>query len=132
MAATDMAAELLYCAWEQTVGLWVVITRYCDCDPEAPLSEVAIKQLETCLQKLHDQKLVHGDVRRPNILVDAKHHPRLIDFEWSGEVGQARYPFLMNTALEWPMGAEPGGFILPQHDRDMLEKQKIAAKGLQT
>jgi Protein kinase domain len=103
MVKAIMAADLLYCAWEQTVGLWVVIMKYYDCDPKAPLSEADIKQLETGLQKLHSKNLVHGDIRRPNTLVDANGHPRLIDFDWSGEVGQAWYPAHLNGNLGWPM-----------------------------
>ena len=132
MADRNVAAELLYCAWEQTVGLWVVITTYYDCDPQAPLSVEAIKHLETGLQALHGQNLVHGDIRLPNILVDGNGHPRLIDFDWCGEVGQARYPAHLNTALEWPMGAKAGGLIEPRHDVGMLEKLANAAKGSQT
>jgi hypothetical protein len=101
-----------------------VITKYYDCDPKAPLSEAAIEQLETGLQALHSQNLVRGDIRRPHILVDANGHPKPINFEWSGEVGQARYPAHLNAKLGWPVGAKAGGLIQPEHDRVMLEKQR--------
>jgi hypothetical protein len=37
MAEAGVAADLLYYAWEQTVSLWVVITKYYNCKLEAPL-----------------------------------------------------------------------------------------------
>src|SRR5260370_15140184 len=94
----NMAAELLYCSREASVGLFVVITRFYECDLRAPLSDEVLQQLEDGLKTLHDKNLVHGDLRRPNILTDEEGRVRLIDFEWSGEAGMVRYPALVRMA----------------------------------
>ena len=135
MEQINLAAELLYCAWEDSVGLLVVITRYYECDLKAPLSDKVLQQLEDGLKVLHEQNLVHGDLRRPNILTDEEGRIRLIDFEWSGEAGAVRYPALLNPEITWPKGVEAGGWIRPEHDRLSLEiykKQRDAANRVQT
>lgn len=102
MEKMNMAAELLHCSREASVGLFVVITQFYDCDMTAPLSDEVLKRLEDGLQKLHDNNLVHGDLRRPNILADKEGCVRLIDFEWSGKAGLVLYPALLNPEITWP------------------------------
>jgi len=135
MEKIHMAAELLYCAWEDSVGLFVVITKYYKCDLAAPLSDEVLQQLENGLRTLHDQKLVHGDLRRPNILTDEEGCVKLIDFEWSGEAGVVRYPPLLNPKIPWPEGVKAGNPIQMEHDRLSLmlyKKQRDAASRVQT
>jgi len=135
MAKNNMAAELLFCEWAPSVGLWVVITKFYLCDMSAPLSDAVLGQLEVALETLHSQNLVHGDLRRPNILTDEEGRVRLIDFEWSGEAGVVRYPALLNPEIPWPEGVKPGRSIQPQHDRDSLalyKEQRDAATRVQT
>jgi hypothetical protein len=135
MEEIHMAAELLYCSWEDSVGLIVVITKYYKCNLEAPLSDEVLQQLENGLKTLRDQNLVHGDIRRPNILTDEKGCIKLIDFEWSGKAGVVRYPALLNPEIPWPEGVKPGGLIQPEHDRlglALYKKQRDAANRAQT
>lgn len=47
--------------------------------------------LQKLMQAFHDEGLVHGDLREPNILCDGE-EVMLIDFDWGGEVGKACYP----------------------------------------
>ncbi|KAF8478986.1 hypothetical protein DFH94DRAFT_746856 [Russula ochroleuca] len=47
--------------------------------------------LQKLMQSFHDEGLVHGDLREPNILCDGE-KVMLIDFDWGGEVGKACYP----------------------------------------
>ena len=117
MEKISMAAGLLYCSWEDSVDLVVVITKYYDCSMEAPLSDGALQQLKTGLKTLHGQNLVHGDLWRPNILIDEEGCVKLIDFEWSGKVGVVRYPALLNPEIPWPEGVEVGGLIQSEHDQ---------------
>lgn len=67
-----MAANVSYCAWEESVDPCVEAIRYYECDPEAPLSNECIKMLQTDLEKLHDQRVVHGDICVPNTFGYAK------------------------------------------------------------
>jgi hypothetical protein len=120
MAAADVAAELLYCEWDETVGLWVVVTRYYECKTTAIPTEQSIARLREGLQDLHRKGLVHGDVRGANILVDSNGDARLIDFDWSERVEVARYPSLLNDKLVWVSGVNAGNLITPEHDIGMF------------
>lgn len=82
------------------------------------------KQLDTCLASLHEAGYVHGDVRDVNILVKKFGKPgvMLVDFDWSGKIGEAVYPPNVNTIDVWrPDGAEDGREITVDHDLEMLE-----------
>lgn len=76
---------------------------------------------------LHAADLVFGDLRRPNILVIQR--PRtgdasyceggmLVDFDWAGPAGQARYPSSLNDSgdIDWAEGVTAGALIEKQHD----------------
>lgn len=47
---------------------------------------------------LYEKRLVHGDLRLQNVMFLANDTVRLIDFDWSGEVGVAKFPQNVNTA----------------------------------
>ena len=48
---------------------------------------------------------------------------KLIDFEWSGKAGSARYSHFMNhVGIRWPDGAEDGKLVLKNHDLTMLDQ----------
>jgi hypothetical protein len=131
MEAAKVAAELPYCEWEATVGLWVVVTRYYECKAKTMPTKESTTRLREGLEELHRKGLVHGDLRGANILVDSNGDARLIDFDWSERVGVARYPPLLNHNLEWVSGVKAGNLITPEHDIGMfasylleLEKRK--------
>ncbi len=121
MAEAGVAPELMYCKWEATVGLWVVVTKYYEFQVGAVPMQGSIEKLRAGLAALHQAGCVHGDVRDANILVEKEGQAQLIDFDWSGQAGTARYPSLVNPKVKWVPGVEPGHFIMPQHDTDMLE-----------
>ncbi|KAG6900734.1 hypothetical protein C0993_003760 [Termitomyces sp. T159_Od127] len=79
------------------------------------------------VQELHEGGFVHGDVRDINVLVDpgslqsADVMVFLIDFDWAGAAGIARYPYDVNTEMvRRPEGVEGGGLILLEHDLEMV------------
>lgn len=47
----------------------------------------------------------------------------LLDFDWAGRIGEARYPMNLNRSegLRRPDGACDGALILADHDIEMLE-----------
>lgn len=54
-------------------------------------------KLKVALDALHFHNLVHGDVRKCNVLVnDRDARVCLYDFDWSGEEGEQLYPPFMN------------------------------------
>jgi hypothetical protein len=77
------------------------------------------------ITQLHQKGYVHGDLRSRNIMVrkDGTEGMMLFDFEWSGEIGQVRYPMNVGRGpgLERPAGAIDGELILADHDMEMLQ-----------
>lgn len=80
-------------------------------------------------QKLHTRGLVHGDIRQTNLLVDIKTlgcseglSIHLIDFDWAGQAGTAKYPLRVNTrTVPRPKGVAGGALITKSHDLGMIE-----------
>ena len=74
---------------------------------------------------LHTGGYCHGDLRGNNILVKCKETPQpiaIIDFDWSGKNGVARYPLFMNCIdVTWPEGASDGELLQPDHDKYWME-----------
>ncbi|CAA7270966.1 unnamed protein product [Cyclocybe aegerita] len=122
MLSQDVAAPLLHCAWEPSVGMWVVVAEFLD-EPEgaAPSAE-GLDRLRKALAMLHEKGLVFGDLRAPNVMLDKEGHPRLIDFDWSGVDGEAQYPGSLNVDAGFPKGVKHCDFITAEHDRIMLKK----------
>jgi RIO-like serine/threonine protein kinase len=106
------------------------------------LPPTVLEDIHNTLKKLHEEGLVFGDMRRPNIMlvksqdrydkdedafVRGEWHGQLIDFNWSGPVGKARYPPTLNTdgRITWEPGIKPAGLIEKQYDEDMLRKIEI-------
>jgi hypothetical protein len=76
------------------------------------------------LVELHQAHFVHGDVRDVNIMVrkDGKPGYMLVDFDWSGVIGEARYPINVNKVDLWrPDDVSDGMPIKSEHDMAMLE-----------
>ena len=80
-----------------------------------------VKLLET----MREKKVVHGDLRPNNIMCrlekGTEGHEleiKVVDFDWSGKLGSARYPAIMNPDIEWP-GA-PGDLINEDDDGTLL------------
>ena len=73
--------------------------------------------LVTQVDKLWKAKIVHGDLRVPNILFLDDGVVRLIDFDWSGPFGEACFPATVNAAAfktnmsrVYPQGKIPSDF----------------------
>ena len=82
------------------------------------------------LKEFHDQGFVHGYVRKTNIFVDRQSFVstdakdvkiHIIDFDWAGKVGEAKYPIGVNTeTMKRPDGVGDGVIITREHDEWML------------
>jgi hypothetical protein len=44
----------------------------------------------------------------------------LVDFDWAGRSGEARYPHFMSRDVAWPPGASDGELITFEHDVHMV------------
>ncbi|GJJ11044.1 hypothetical protein Clacol_005275 [Clathrus columnatus] len=87
------------------------------------------QQVQEIVKKLHAQELVHGDIRQVNILVDKKtlDNPKnilihLVDFDWAGQAGIAKYPLRINTrSIRRPSDVAGGTLITKSHDLAMID-----------
>ena len=90
------------------------------------MNEETMKRVQSevrrALELLHRHGLVFGDLRLPNIMITKDGQVKLIDFNWAGEVGQAKYPLLISQEIAWPKGVEPLAVMKQEHDLDMWGK----------
>jgi hypothetical protein len=86
--------------------------------------------LQKLMQSFHDEGLVHGDLREPNILCDGE-KMMLIDFDWGGQVGKACYPRarLCHDLMEGRDGTSPQ--ITKGDDRRVLRNTLEELKNIQ-
>lgn len=84
-----------------------------------PLPHEITKQVALAISVLHNQDLVFGDLRKPNIMITDEDKVKLIDFDWAGKEGEARYPVHISE-LSWPEGVIAHGLIKKEHDKAML------------
>ncbi|KAI0345449.1 hypothetical protein BDW22DRAFT_1352907 [Trametopsis cervina] len=82
-------------------------------------------RLQTALSLLHQNQLVFGDLRQPNVL-KTTNGALLIDFDWCGTAGEARYPPDINMDLDyedgfsWHPDVRPRGLLATEHDDHLL------------
>jgi hypothetical protein len=82
------------------------------------------KLIKERLVDLHQANFVHGDVRDVNIMIRKDGEPgiMLVDFDWSGVIGEVRYPMNVNKTQLWrPEHVSDGELIKSDDDIDMLE-----------
>ena len=118
-------------------GGWImVVMDYSEyahlCDPTLLISDelrhTIMAKVSEIVQKLHDARFVHGDIRSLNLLVDRRTLTskdgikiHFIDFDWAGRQGEAVYPMRVNNVTVWrPEGASDGKPILAEHDIAMV------------
>ncbi|RDX42863.1 hypothetical protein OH76DRAFT_1259350 [Lentinus brumalis] len=117
-ASPPQAPKLRFCEFVESVGMWVVVMDYVEGKEVTNVLQdpVHIKSLEGAITALHADGFVFGDLREPNVLrVDDK--VVLIDFDWCGKQGTARYP--SDILLEegaWHSGVQRGGLLEKVHD----------------
>jgi serine/threonine protein kinase len=137
LADAGLAPKLLYCGSPRSKSdqpsyrsISMVVMEYVDGEtlamakPKMDRGEIITVQSEVqrALDVLHSRELVFGDLRLPNILITKDGNVKLIDFNWAGEDGQAKYPPLISQEITWPEGVEAMAVMRQQHDLDMLHK----------
>jgi tRNA A-37 threonylcarbamoyl transferase component Bud32 len=85
--------------------------------------------LRTLVRSFHEEGLVHGDLREPNILCDGE-RALLVDFDWGGVVGEARYPHarLCPVLMDGRVGTDPR--ITKDDDERVLQNTLEGLEGL--
>ncbi|CAA7265766.1 unnamed protein product [Cyclocybe aegerita] len=84
-----------------------------------------LDSLKASLSQFHQANYVHGDMRNSNIMVKKSGLDGsflLVDFDWSGTIGEVRYPLnINNVTVTRPSGAFDGELITAEHDTEMLD-----------
>ncbi|KAH9949162.1 hypothetical protein B0H21DRAFT_820351 [Amylocystis lapponica] len=120
-ASPQQAPKLRYCAYEASVRMQVVVMDYVEGrEVDDVLTQPAhIESLRRALKTLHASNFVFGDLRAPNVLI-VDDRVVLIDFDWCGKAGEARYPSDIALGVEsamWHSGVRRGGLIEKAHDK---------------
>ena len=129
-----MAPQLIVEA-ELNAGWKVIVMEYiegktlheCRCTLRDPQKDAIRKKLKEAIQSMRDKKYVHGDLRQPNIMIKNSETgsdsptPIIVDFDWAGIEGVAKYPLNLNQVVDWPSDAKSGLNILNSHDIYMVE-----------
>jgi len=145
LAARSFAPTLWFCEKVESVGgSYVVVMDFVEgssLDGNDILGLGAARVLEQAVKELHDNGLVFGDLRAPNIiLLDSNLNSEdiagphseptptttlmLVDFDWCNEEGQAKYPADINLDADmgWHADVECGGRIRQEQDLHMLDQ----------
>lgn len=144
--ASEHLAPTLYFCGRVHGGLWMVVTAevvgvtVLATFGRRQASLDVITAVERAVSLLHNKDLVHGDLRPPNIMVVKKAAPDrsrdsgtghvestptviLIDFDWAGLDGKARYPVTLNDvdSINWAPGVERNALMRKAHDEYMAD-----------
>lgn len=130
MASQNGIAPKLHCV--QLIHGWKVIvmedvsTNYISLDDaKFTINKATQNSIKRAVTLFHELGFVHGDIRRPNILVrrdGSSESVLILDFDWAGYVDRAFYPERMNLReVVWPEGVEPTAAITQEHDLLMMQ-----------
>ncbi|KAH9924943.1 hypothetical protein B0H21DRAFT_764570, partial [Amylocystis lapponica] len=148
LASHQLAPTLYFCG-RVVGGHWMVVTALIkgknahNAFAGKKLGVDVLADVRRAISLLHDEGLVYGDLRRPNIMVvdrvvsnksetEAESTPctMLIDFDWAGEDGKARYPTTLNDLgdIDWAPGVERNGLVRKEHDNYMLGRLSVTVE----
>jgi RIO-like serine/threonine protein kinase len=99
----------------------MVVMERVECEGAWP--EDGCDQVKKAIDTLHEEGLVFGDLRPPNVLVSGG-RVFLIDFNWAGKFGEARYPRGLSSQVAWlgPIWYLERNLIEPGHDNFMFRE----------
>jgi serine/threonine protein kinase len=87
-------------------------------EPESVKKEIMDK-MHQALEILHQDEFVHGDFRDNNIMykIDGSViQLKIVDFDFAGKCGEARYGPQMNMELNWHPDVKDYGLVEKSHD----------------
>jgi serine/threonine protein kinase len=88
-----------------------------------PVPEIIFKSIEDAIGLLHENNIVFGALRDPNILYDASEAcVVLVDFDWPGRDGESRYPATLNPSNAWAEDVSPYSIMHKTHDLWQLNR----------
>lgn len=107
---------------------WTTLETYIKEHQEIMINTEHPKLVEL-LETMKTKGVVHGDLRPNNIMCRelpdrgkerGELEIKVIDFDWAGQLGMARYPVSMNQQIPWC--GNPLGFIGEDDDKELLSK----------
>ena len=110
---------------------WTTLQDYIKAHREIKIS-IEHPALVRLLNTLKEKRIVHGDLRPHNIMCRPRpdtgtgEHEleiKVVDFDWAGRLGSAKYPANMDPAIEWP-GARYG--VIGENDDETLLTRSLA------
>ncbi|KIP01592.1 hypothetical protein PHLGIDRAFT_131192 [Phlebiopsis gigantea 11061_1 CR5-6] len=122
--AVPLAPRLHHCGPRADAGgLVVVVMDYVEPARDQRFTAAHAQALRTAMKALHAGGLVHGDLRRPNMLLKNAEELMVIDFDWSGREGKVRYPVdvSLRKDMGWHEGVGRGAAIEKAHDEHLVE-----------
>ena len=128
VAPNLLGFESLPTGWYMVVMEYLDPQTYRTLRPEDGSNSRLIEEIKRAVTVLHGGGFVHGDVRDINFMTrhqwSAEEKVRnvfLVDFDWAGVSGIAKYPRLVNReTVQRPEGAEDGELITQEHDWAMV------------
>ena len=78
---------------------------------------------------MKEKKVVHGDLRPNNIMCRERPDSgtqelevKVVDFDWAGKLGSAKYPAIMNPDIKWPGASHD---VIGEDDDNILLTQTL-------
>lgn len=90
-----------------------------------PIPSIVLEKVEEAVRLLHNNHIVFGDLRTNNMLfVPSERRLALVDFDWSGKEGEARYPVTLNLGdgETWRKQVVPDGIMDKADDLWQLDR----------
>ncbi|RDX41429.1 hypothetical protein OH76DRAFT_1449674 [Lentinus brumalis] len=87
--------------------------------------------IKRAVELLHENNMVHGDIRLGNVVIadptgadddDVEKRVKIVDFDWAGVEGVVRYPLYLSKAIPWPAGVADHALIRAEHDDEMVSR----------
>ena len=112
-------------AFNELAGGWKVVVMeklHGDALSSLQTNQTGVDALTQVVKDMHSANFVHGDLRPQNILISTNNTVAILDFDWAGRVGVAKYPVDINPACNWSPGVASGELITKRHDLFQIEE----------
>ncbi|KAF8273606.1 hypothetical protein EI94DRAFT_1160665 [Lactarius quietus] len=125
LAELGYAPKLYHISRLDCCALYLVVMQHVEGEhPLCKLTDEQRSMVREALTVLHDNQIVFGDLRAPNIIVENEGgRIKLVDFDECGEEDRGTYPFGINMRqITWADGVGPGSVMNRAHDFFMLDQ----------